>query len=103
MAIAAAYAIAKTAEKNGLSPDYIAPLMDETETFRNVARAVAIQAQEDGVARVTMTGDEVYEQAKQDIAEARGLTQHLIDEKYIKEPSIDMLQAALEKAIEQVG
>jgi malate dehydrogenase (oxaloacetate-decarboxylating) len=103
MAIAAAYAIAETAEKNGLSPDYIAPLMDETETFRNVARAVAIQAQEDGVARVTMTGDEVYEQAKQDIAEARGLTQHLIDEKYIKEPSIDMLQAALEKAIEQVG
>lgn len=102
MAIAAAYAIAETAEKNGLSPDYIAPLMDETETFRNVARAVALQAQEEGVARVAMTGDEVYAQASKDIDEARGLTQHLIDEKYIKEPTTEMIEACLEKAIAQV-
>ncbi len=103
MAIAAAHAIAETAEKNGLSPDYICPNMDEVETFRNVARAVAMQAQEDGVARVAMTADEVYAQAKQDIAEARDLTQHLIDEKYIKEPTTEMLEEALEKAIAQVG
>ena len=68
-----------------------------------MARAVALQAQEDGVARIQMTGDEVYAQASKDIDEARGLTQHLIDEKYIKEPSIDMLEAALEKTIAQVG
>jgi len=103
MAIAAAYAIAETAEKNGLAPDYICPTMEETETFRNVARAVAMQAQEDGVARVTMTADEVYAQASKDIDEARGLTKHLIDEKYIKEPTIDMLQTALDKAIAQIG
>lgn len=103
MAIAAAHAIAETAEKNGLSPDYICPSMDEVETFRNVARAVAMQAQEDGVARVAMTADEVYAQAKQDIAESRDLTQHLIDEKYIKEPTTQMLEEALEKAIAQVG
>jgi malate dehydrogenase (oxaloacetate-decarboxylating) len=102
MAISAAYAIAETAEKNGISADYICPTMEETETFRNVARAVALQAQEDGVARIQMTGDEVYAQASKDIDEARGLTQHLIDEKYIKEPSIDMLEAALEKTIAQV-
>jgi malate dehydrogenase (oxaloacetate-decarboxylating) len=102
MAIAAAYAIAETAEKNGLTPDYIAPLMSETNTFRNVARAVALQAQEDGVARVAMSGDEVYGQASKDIDEARGLVQHLIDEKYIKEPTVEMLEKALEKAIAQI-
>ncbi|HEY5621035.1 MAG TPA: NADP-dependent malic enzyme [Pontiella sp.] len=102
MAIAAAYAIAESAEKKGLSPDYICPLMDETETFPAVARAVAMQAIEDGVARVTLSADEVYEQARQDITEARDLTQHLIDEKYIREPTTDMLEAALEKAIAQI-
>ena len=102
MAIAAAYAIAETAEKNGLSPDYICPLMTETETFRNVARAVAVQAQKDGVARVEMSADEVYAQASQDIDEARDLTQHLIDEEYIKEPPLEMLQDALDKTLAQM-
>ncbi|VGO16928.1 NAD-dependent malic enzyme [Pontiella desulfatans] len=103
MAIAAAYAIAETAEKNGLHADYIAPLMDETETFPAVAKAVALQAIEDGVARVQMTGDEVYAKAKADIDEARNLTQHLIDNRFIKEPTTEMIEACLEKAIAQVG
>jgi malate dehydrogenase (oxaloacetate-decarboxylating) len=103
MAIAAAYAIAEVAEKKGLSPNYIAPLMNETETFPAVAKAVAMQAIEDGVARHEMTGDEVYAKAKQDIDEARGLTHHLIDNQFIKEPPVEMLEACLEKAIAQVG
>ncbi|VGO21615.1 NAD(P)-dependent malic enzyme [Pontiella sulfatireligans] len=103
MAIAAAYAIAESAEKNGLSPDYIAPLMDETETFRNVAKAVALQAMEDGVARVQMTGDEVYAQAKKEIDESRNLTQSLMDNNFIKEPPLEMLEDCLEKAIAQMG
>lgn len=103
MAIAAAYAIAETAERKGLSPDYIAPLMNEPETFPAVAKAVALQAQIDGVARITMSGDEVYEQAKQEIDEARNLTQHLIEEGYIAEPTPEMLEECLEKAIAQLG
>ncbi len=63
---------------------------------------MALQAIEDGVARVQMTGDEVYAKAKADIDESRGLTQHLIDEKYIKEPTVEMLEEALEKAIAQI-
>jgi len=102
MAIAAAYAIAESAEKNGLSADYIAPLMDEPQTFPAVAKAVALQAIEDGVARAQMTGDEVYAQAKKEIDESRNLTQHLIENKFIKEPTVDMIEACLEKAIEQV-
>jgi malate dehydrogenase (oxaloacetate-decarboxylating) len=103
MAIAAAYAIAETAAEKGLSPDYICPLMDEPETFPAVARAVAMQAQEEGVARVALSAEEVYARARQEIDESRTLTQHLIDEGFIKEPSPDMLAAALEKAIAQVG
>ena len=103
MAIAAAYAIAESAEKNGLTPDYIAPLMNEPQTFPAVAKAVAMQAIEDGVARVHMTGDEVYARAKKEIDEARNLTQSLMDNNFIKEPPVEMIEACLEKAIELVG
>ncbi len=102
MAIAAAYAIAEVAEKKGLRPDYICPLMDEPETFPAVARAVAMQAQVDGVARVVLSGDEVYARAKQEIDDARGLVHHLIEQEFIKRPTPDMLEACLEKAIAQV-
>lgn len=102
MAIAAAYAIAEVAEKKGLTPDYICPLMSETETFSNVARAVAMCAQEEGVARIAMTAEAVYTQARKDIDEARTLTQHLIDEKYIKEPTTEMLEEAFEKVLAQM-
>jgi malate dehydrogenase (oxaloacetate-decarboxylating) len=102
MAIAAAYAIAEVAEKKGLRSDYIVPLMDETETFPSVAKAVALQAIEDGVARVNMSGEAVYEKAKADIDEARNLTHHLIDHELIKKPTTDMIEACLEKAIAQV-
>lgn len=102
MAIAAAYAIAETAEKNGLSPTYICPLMDETETFRKVAVAVAMQAQKDGVARVTMSAEEVYARTARDIDEARNMTQHLMDNGFIKEPDPSMLEACLEKTIAQL-
>ena len=77
--------------------------MDEPQTFPAVAKAVALQAIEDGVARVQMTGDEVYARAKKDIDKSRNLTQHLIDNQFIKEPPLEMLDAALEKAIAQVG
>lgn len=102
MAIAAAYAIAETAEKKGLSPDYIAPLMDEPEIFPLVARAVALQAQKDGVARIALSGEEVFKRAKQEIDEARTLTQKLIDEKFIPEPTLNMIEECLEKAIGQI-
>ena len=49
-----------------------------------------------------MSADEVYARAKMEIDEARTLTQHLIDEGFIAEPSPDMLEAALEKAVAQV-
>ena len=48
MAIAAANAIAETAEKNGLHENYIVPMMLETKVFINKAVAVWMRAIEQG-------------------------------------------------------
>ncbi len=102
MAITAAYAIASTAEKRGLKPDDIVPTMDDVEVFPTVARDVAMQAIKEGVARVEMTADEAYERARKDIEESRALTDHLMKEGFIKEPSLDLLEEAFAAAIDQV-
>ena len=103
MAIAAAYSMAKTAEKRGISPDNIVPLMSEWEVFPAEARDVAVQAAKDGVARVTMGAEEVFEKAQADIRESRELVNQLMDDGYIKKPPREMLGNALRRAVEQVG
>jgi malate dehydrogenase (oxaloacetate-decarboxylating) len=100
MAIAAAYSIAATAEKNGLSPDYIVPLMSETAVFPQLATDVAMQAIADGVAREIHTREEIYAVAEKDIRESREMIEHLMDEEFIKKPPIEMIEKALKKTIE---
>lgn len=102
MAIAAAYSMAKTAEKRGIDPDNIAPLMSEWEIFPSEARDVAMQAIKDGVARVKMTAKDAFKKAEADIKESRALVNHLMDEGYIKKPPQKMLDGALKRAIDQV-
>jgi malate dehydrogenase (oxaloacetate-decarboxylating) len=102
MAIAAAYSMATTAEKRGIDPDNIAPLMSEWEIFPAEARDVAMQAIKDGVARVKMTAEEAFKKAETDIKESRDLVNHLMDEGYIKKPPMSMLENALQRAIDQV-
>jgi malate dehydrogenase (oxaloacetate-decarboxylating) len=102
MAIAAAYSTAKTAEKRGINPENISPLMSEWEVFPAEARDVAVQAMKDGVARVKMTAKEAFKKAETDIREARALVNHLMDENFIKKPPMKMLENALKRAIDQV-
>ena len=102
MAIAAAYSMAKTAEKNNISPEYIVPLMSEWEIFPAEARDVAMQAIKDGVARVQVTAKEAFKKAEADIKEARELEITLMDTGYIKKPPMSMLRNALQRAIDQV-
>jgi malate dehydrogenase (oxaloacetate-decarboxylating) len=102
MAVAAAHSLAKTAEKRGIDPDNIVPLMSEWEIFPAEARDVAMQAIKDGVARVKMTAKDVFKKAESDIKEARALVNHLMDKGYIKKPPQKMLNDALKKAIDQV-
>lgn len=102
MAIAAAYSMARTAEKRGIDPDNIVPLMSEWEVFPAEARDVAMQAIKDGVARIKITEQEAFQKAEKDIKEARALVDHLMEAEYIKKPPISLLENALKRAIEQV-
>jgi malate dehydrogenase (oxaloacetate-decarboxylating) len=83
MCIAAAYELAKTAQDRGLHDDYLIPTMDEWEVFPREAVAVALKAIEQGVARVVLDRDALYEQASRIIERARGEIQLLMDEGFI--------------------
>ncbi len=102
MAIAAAYSMAGTAERKGITPEYITPLMSEWEVFPTEARDVAMQAIQDGVARLKMTPEESFAKAEADIKESRALIDHLMEDDYIKRPPIGLLEDALKRAIDQV-
>ncbi len=86
MAIAAAYAIAKTAEEKGLREDYIVPSMDEWELFINEAVAVGMKAIDQGIARAPKSEDELRERAKKLIGESRRQTEILMNKGWIKKP-----------------
>jgi len=75
MCIAAARELAKCAEDNGLSRDYIIPKMDEHEVFAREAAAVGMKAIEQGIARRPMSRDALYKLAVATIARARKETQ----------------------------
>jgi malate dehydrogenase (oxaloacetate-decarboxylating) len=86
MAIAAAEAIAATAEKKGLHEEYIVPTMMEWEVFINEAVAVAKKAIEQGVARRILSEDELRAQAERMIRYAREETEILMREGHIPPP-----------------
>jgi len=87
MCIAAAVEMAKLAEENGLSDDYIMPTMDEVDVFPREAAAVAMQAIQQGVAKfANTTFEQEYENAKRIIMRARGLVQDAMALGYIAMP-----------------
>jgi len=87
MCIAAALEMAKMAEENGLTPDYIMPTMDEVDVFPREAAAVAMKAIEQGIAKFTnVTFQQEYEYAKKLILRARGLVQDAMATGYIELP-----------------
>jgi malate dehydrogenase (oxaloacetate-decarboxylating) len=87
MCIAAAVEMAKLAEENGLSTEYIMPTMDEVDVFPREAAAVAMKAIEQGVARITnVSFEQEYTNAKNIISRARGLVQDAMATGYIRMP-----------------
>jgi malate dehydrogenase (oxaloacetate-decarboxylating) len=71
MTIAAAEAIAQTAQDKGLREDYIVPSMMDLDVFVNEAVAVGMKAIEQGVARRILTKAELAKQAEKIIRYAR--------------------------------
>lgn len=87
MCIAAAEELAKCAEDKGLSDEYIVPTMDEWEVYPREAVAVGMKAIEQGVARLEISEDKLYEKASATIKKAREETQCLMDEGFIPLPT----------------
>jgi len=103
MAIAAAHSVADFADKKkGVNPDHIMPTMQETEVFAMEAADVAMQAIKDGVARIELSWDEVYETTLADINEARAVIDLLQKNGFIKAPDLRMLAEARDKAVAAV-
>jgi malate dehydrogenase (oxaloacetate-decarboxylating) len=86
MAIAAAQEIALFAEERGIHEDNIMPTMDEWEIFPREAVAVALKAQEQGVARLNLGRDQLYHMAEEKIRKAREMIQMLMDQGIIPAP-----------------
>jgi len=75
MCIAAARALAAYAESGGmLREDCLLPTMDQWEVYPAEAAAVGSTAVEQGVARINLTYDELYNNARDMIQEARRMT-----------------------------
>jgi malate dehydrogenase (oxaloacetate-decarboxylating) len=102
MAITAARSLASFAERRGLSPTYIIPTMDEAAVFPQEASDVAMQAIQDGVARVLLSKEEVYKRAEADITYSRKLMDTMMAGSFIRQPPQAMLDESLQWAIGQV-
>jgi len=86
MCIAAAQELAKFAEERGMHDDDILPRMEEWEVYPREAVACALKSIEQGVARVKLSKQELYERASAIIKNARDSTQLLMKHGLIKQP-----------------
>lgn len=85
MALAAAHELARAAEAGGLSEERIVPRMDEWEVVPHVAVATALKAQEQQVALLTKSAEELHREASTRIQQARETTHLLMREGLIAE------------------
>lgn len=102
MAICAAHSIADFAEKRGIHTDNIIPNMLEDEMFPIVAADVAMQAIKEGVALKTMTWDEVYQQAKQDIQQSHHITKLLQNEGFIQTFPEEKIEKIVKSVLQKI-
>ncbi len=79
MAIAAAVELARFQEERGLDEEHIVPTMGDWEVFPREAAAVGVKAQEQGVARLSLSYDELLNQATQKIRQAQDMTRSLME------------------------
>jgi malate dehydrogenase (oxaloacetate-decarboxylating) len=72
-----------------LDERHILPNMDDWEVFSREAAAVGMKAQEQGVARVNPSYDELFEHATQIIGRSRNLTKMMMDQGFIPDAPED--------------
>ncbi len=72
-----------------LNEEKILPTMDDWEVFPREAAAVAMKAQEQGVARLELSYDELFAQARKIIKRSRDLTHMMMEQDFIPEAPED--------------
>jgi malate dehydrogenase (oxaloacetate-decarboxylating) len=72
-----------------LGPDHILPTMDDWEVFPREAAAVGMKAQEQGLARIKLSYDELFAQATSMIKRSRDMTHALMQQGFIAEAPED--------------
>ena len=87
MCFAAAQALADHIGSN-LSATQILPTMDDWEVFPREAAAVAVKAQEQGLARKQISYEDEFKQASEIIRRSRELTHTMMKEGFIAEPPV---------------
>lgn len=102
MAIRCAHSIADYSERQGISAEHIVVNMQDVEVFAVEAADVAMKAIEEGVARITMTWQEVYDRAMADIRSARRATELLMQQGCIEQPPQSMLDESLLWAVDRI-
>jgi malate dehydrogenase (oxaloacetate-decarboxylating) len=79
MAIAAAEELAAFQAQRGLDEEHIVPTVNDWEVFPREAAAVGVKAQEQGLARLALSRDELLSRARQKIRQAQDVTLFLMD------------------------
>jgi malate dehydrogenase (oxaloacetate-decarboxylating) len=87
MCFAAAKALADHIGSN-LSANHILPTMDDWEIFPREAAAVAVKAQEQGLARKTISYEDEFKQAMEIISRSRNLTQMMMKDGFIADAPV---------------
>ncbi len=72
-----------------LDENHLLPNMDDWEVFSREAAAVGMKAQEQGVARLSMSYDDLFDHANKIIGRSRRLTQMMMEEGFIAEAPKD--------------
>lgn len=72
-----------------LDDEHLLPTMDDWEVFPREAAAVAMKAQEQGLARIQMTYDEELQNAKKIIGRSRNLTKMMMEQGFIEQAPED--------------
>jgi malate dehydrogenase (oxaloacetate-decarboxylating) len=88
MCFAAAKALADQIGDD-LNEEKILPTMDDWEVFPREAAAVAMKAQEQGVARLELSYDELFAHARKIIKRSRDLTHMMMEQDFIPEAPED--------------
>jgi malate dehydrogenase (oxaloacetate-decarboxylating) len=71
---------------DALDAEHLLPTMDDWEVFPREAAAVGMMAQQEGLARVDRTAEELQMNAQRMIKRSRDLTQTMMEQDFIQQP-----------------